>query len=236
MLEALVTAVQDSVKTETIGIGGKEFVTRPIYDPPEPVSVNTLRVNTLAAIGDYILNNIDDQDKTEIFVHVVSPVEVNICRYLRPSNKRDDLVEALCGSHAFQFGHQYDQETFIILLQSQFVETDNRKLLQKFVASLCDESSLRLQDNGVAQETATKVGVRNVDNAEVPNPIKLAPFRTFAEVEQPESPFILRLHRRDGEAPKISLHEADNHAWKLKAILEIATFLSDKTGSVPVLA
>ncbi|MDL2276354.1 hypothetical protein LJC02_01750, partial [Breznakia sp. OttesenSCG-928-G09] len=50
---------------------------------------------------------------------------------------------------------------------------------------------------------------------------KVAPFRTFAEVEQPNSRFLLRV-REGGE---MALFEADGGAWKLEAQNNVSTFI-----------
>ena len=54
--------------------------------------------------------------------------------------------------------------------------------------------------------------------------VTLAPFRTFLEVEQPASEFILRL---DNNA-SIGLLEADGGMWKLVARETIKKFLEEK--------
>ena len=51
--------------------------------------------------------------------------------------------------------------------------------------------------------------------------VPLSPFRTFQEVEQPESEFLLRLDE-DGN---IGLFEADGGMWKLTARKTIKAFL-----------
>jgi hypothetical protein len=76
-----------------------------------------------------------------------------------------------------------------------------------------------------------KLGVATVSNTQVPNPIKLKPFRTFAEIEQPESEFILRL--QDG--PRIALFAADGGKWKLEAINSIKKYFQLMELGVPII-
>lgn len=67
--------------------------------------------------------------------------------------------------------------------------------------------------------------------------ISLRPYRTFTEVEQPESEFILRL---DDEG-RVGIIEADGGAWKMTAKANIAAYfettLSEevRSGSVVVM-
>ena len=54
----------------------------------------------------------------------------------------------------------------------------------------------------------------------------LAPRRTFPEVDQPESPFVLLVKQsREGMMPEIALFEADGGLWKLTAIQNIKDYL-----------
>ena len=54
--------------------------------------------------------------------------------------------------------------------------------------------------------------------------LTLMPFRTFREVPQPESEFILRLDDKG----RIGLFEADGGMWKIEAKLNIEHYLNDK--------
>ena len=54
--------------------------------------------------------------------------------------------------------------------------------------------------------------------------VPLRPFRTFQEVEQPESEFLLRMD----EEGNIGLFEADGGMWKLKARQTVKAFLEEQ--------
>ena len=73
----------------------------------------------------------------------------------------------------------------------------------------------------MSQRVTAKTGVATVGNANVPNPVALKPFRTFVEVGQPESEFILRLK----EGAQVGLFQADGGAWELNAMANIAEYL-----------
>ena len=53
--------------------------------------------------------------------------------------------------------------------------------------------------------------------------MKLQPFRTFLEVAQPESEYLLRVDE-DG---RIGLFEADGGVWKLEAKRNVKEYLAD---------
>lgn len=72
-------------------------------------------------------------------------------------------------------------------------------------------------------------GITKVNEIEVKNPVTLRPFRTFAEVEQPQSKFIVRLRdAKEGMPPGVALFEVADYSWKLKAMLSIKQYLAAK--------
>jgi len=78
-------------------------------------------------------------------------------------------------------------------------------------------------DNGIATTVTTQKGVALQTNAQIKPLVSLKPYRTFQEVEQPESIFLIRINDRG-----ISFTEADGGMWKLKARETIKAFLEDK--------
>ncbi len=70
----------------------------------------------------------------------------------------------------------------------------------------------------------------------------LAPFRTFSEIAQPESPFVLRMKQRNPTPESLiadsALIEADGGAWRPVAIAAIGAYLRDALAleSVTILA
>src|SRR5437870_4623366 len=91
----------------------------------------------------------------------------------------------------------------------------------------------RQGSDGFSQTVTVKAGITRVEKAIVPNPVTLIPFRTFREVEQPSSSFILRL--TGGEKPKAALFEADGGQWKLEAIKNIKAFFDGKDLNIPII-
>lgn len=238
MFEQLIEEIQKAVAVETVDIGGKKFTSQPVHEVPAQRLAKVLKTATLQSIVDYFGAGIDAAGTTDegFVIHVASPSLVDVLLWLDDDRQRETRLQAVYSGHSFEFGKQYEQGEFITLLRSQFVLTDAREELQRFVGALTDESSLKLEDDGVSQKTVAKTGLTTVARVENNAPLVLAPFRTFPEIEQPESEFILRLHRRDGDVPRISLHEADNQAWKLEAVNRIAEWIKAQEVKVPILA
>lgn len=132
------------------------------------------------------------------------------------------------------YGSFYDTETFNINLQSRFVDNEDKKLLLKFTGLVKEENVKQTGDDGISQAIVIKTGVASIGQAVIPNPVKLAPWRTFQEVPQPESLFVFRM--KDG--PTAALFEADGGAWRLEAIKNIKEYLEKELvlDSVVILA
>jgi len=59
----------------------------------------------------------------------------------------------------------------------------------------------------------------------VPNPVKLRPYRTFAEIEQPQSSYVFRIQDSD-RGPSFKLVEADGGLWKNATMKKIKDYLA----------
>ena len=81
-----------------------------------------------------------------------------------------------------------------------------------------------ISDDGVSQAATIKTGVASVNDVKVPNPVVLAPFRTFPEISQPESKFIFRMQ----SGPRAALFEADGGAWRNEAMMKIKACLEEQ--------
>jgi len=186
----------------------------------------TLKLGTLAGFAAYVRDNHDGLGLDQLLAHVVGPTRVELLGPLCGAfRQRATLATAdlgLFGAAAFGFGQWHDMETFIIGLQAAFVHTTVLTDVLKLIGNVKDEAVRQTTDDGVTQSVVAKQGAVLVAEVPVPNPVTLAPYRTFREVAQPESRFILRL--RSG-GPTCALFEADGGAWKLEAVALVKTWL-----------
>lgn len=98
------------------------------------------------------------------------------------------------------------------------------KELEKVIANILDPNTETKTARKLVITLTMKSGVASLAKATAPNPVTLRPYRTFTEVAQPSSQFVLRINK-DAE---LALFEADGGKWKLEAIKNIADYL--KTG------
>ena len=94
----------------------------------------------------------------------------------------------------------------------------------KVVGNIKEENVRQVGDDGVSQSVVAKTGVATVEDVKVPNPVILAPYRTFVEVDQPESAFVFRMKN----GPLAALFEADGGAWRNSAIEAVSSYLAEE--------
>lgn len=204
--------------------------------------VKPLGVHTLTGLGDYIHANIDGRTLGSLMLHVVTHERVELIEKLESEEKRfrrSTLLVASSEAAKFSFGQFMEAEAFTIGLQTAFVDSPERADIIRLVASIKESSVREVVDSGVAQEVKVAGGVTLVGAANLPNPVSLAPYRTFREVEQPASSFVLRAKAgsgADGTKPALALFEADGGTWKLEAISRVAAWLREHAAEVKVIA
>ena len=193
--DAIKYIVDELSHAERYMINGDEYSDKQLYriDPYFP-KAKAIGMSTLTSLVEYIKANIDSMDKNMI-IHVKDPETVELYSCLDDNRDREYLVTAKAMVPDFVFNHFMDQEKFCINLQSKFIddpETD-RALLLKFAGTVEAGTVAEYGDDGVTQKATVKTGIASKGDAIVPNPVRLRPYRTFLEVEQPVSEFVFRM-------------------------------------------
>nr|WP_228728307.1 hypothetical protein [Brevibacillus composti] len=199
-------------------VSGQEYASQTVHLLKRPTP-DALVVRNLSGLVDYLIHNYDNQPP--VLVHVASPTQVDVLSTFNTDYNRNHLLRAEALLPKIPFGQFLDTEQFNILLQSCFVSNEDRAMVLKVIGNIKEETVSTFGDDGVSQQVTAKTGVATVENVVVPNPVTLKPFRTFVEIEQPESEFIFRM--RTG--PAAGLFEADGGTWKLTAIARIKDYL-----------
>ena len=189
----------------------------------------SLETSTLSSIVDYFRG---DPDKVlagdmQYIIRIRNIGYVDVLSQISGELERHNLLAVRANlPDGFPFDQYMDLETFNIMLQSRFLDTEDRAKLLALTGNVVDESVKTYGDDGVSQQATVKSGVTSVASVKVPNPVTLKPFRTFAEVEQPESKFVFRM-RKDDHGVTAALIEADGGVWKVQAIQNIANYLAE---------
>ena len=221
--EALRYLMEDMSPVNMKEINGEHFTDRPMHRVSYNPKASPISLNTLSSLIDYIKAGVDAFGK--MIVHVQSPTKVQFYSTLDDERKREVIAEVTAQVPDFRFGQFYDHESFCIGLQSKFVDDADRALLLKFAGTVEAGTVAEYGDDGITQKATIKTGIASKGEAIIPNPAKLKPFRTFMEVEQPESSFIFRM--KDHGGIQCALFEADGGAWKLDAMTAIHIFLKE---------
>jgi hypothetical protein len=234
----IIQTIQAAVKTEILDINDDQFTTRPVELAPRRPLADTTYIHSLTGLTDFIQKSIDSATRKGVFVHVISPIEVAFKHVLDDrEDRRYTSVIAKADVPKFSFDQYIGKEDAIIALQARFVDEPSRQALLEKLGNIVADEELRQEDDGVSQIVTTQQGIRRSESA-IQNPVLLQPFRTFTEVEQPISPFIVRL-KREREQIYVGIFEADGGAWRNAARLSIKEFIETEIGTdllVPVIA
>lgn len=199
---------------------GSTYVNKDLRRINEPVA-SPLETTTLTSIVNYIKENVDAVQGSNIIVHVESYGRVSLKKELNSDKKRECVMVAEALTPNVVTDRFMETDRFNIMLQSSFVENDDRAALLKASANIQEKDVKNVCDDGISQSAVFKTGVATVEEMLIPNPVILAPYRTFPEIRQPESKFIFRME----SGPKAALFEADGGAWKNVAMESIKEWL-----------
>ena len=217
---------------EVLDINGGKYVDKDVHRVDKELRASAIQMNTLTSLVDYLKAGVDSM-ADKMLVQVVSPMKVIVLSMLDADRKREELVDVKAMIPDFEYGRYMGNERFIIALQSKFIANDDRALLLQFAGTVKDESIAQYGDDGVTQKATIKTGITSVGDAVVPNPVKLRPFRTFIEVEQPESAFVFRMRQAEGHGVECAIFEADGGAWKNAAMKSIKEYLQYELAELP---
>lgn len=196
--------------------------------PPHPEKPDVFKAFSLGGLVHFIKADVDgmfDDPERRFIVRVVNPRRVDVLSPVYGYYQERDMVaecEALVPD--IPFGKYMGVDEFQIMLQSRFEDSANRALVLQLSGSLRSEQSNQIADDGVSQKVTINRGVATAADVTVKNPVVLKPLRTFYEVAQPESPFILRFN----ESANAALFEGDGGAWKLRAVENVRKWLVEQ--------
>lgn len=190
---------------------------------PHVAHPSRIGVSGLDSIVKLVRNELDMFDNLPLFIRVDGARDVKVFSSLDAEMDRDTLYEASCDVPDFRDGFR-DYEAAIIQLRSKFMPGEGVDYLLDLLSRISKESGVTTNDNGVSQTVEARQGIAMKAAVAIKPRVALRPYRTFLEVEQPESEFLLRL---DGEG-NVGLFEADGGMWALTAKERIASYFEEK--------
>jgi len=195
-------------------------LSRVVHNP----KAKEIRLATLRSLVDYIKSGADAMEE-KMIIHVTSPTCVKMYSQLDLDREREYMVAVDAELPEFPFDRFVEHERFIIGVQAKFVPNNDSALLLKFAGTVEGGTISDYGDDGISQKATVKTGLASKSDAVIPNPVTLKPYRTFTEVEQPESLFLFRMKENENNGVWCALFEADGGAWKLQAVENIKAYL-----------
>lgn len=217
---------------EVLEINGETYSDKRLERICQNPKAKAIELTTLTSLVEYIKAGIDNMDD-KMIVHVSSPECVQLYSMLDSDRMREYMVEVRAQVPDFRYGRYMDHESFLIALQSKFIQNDDRDLLLRFTGTVENGTVAQYGDDGVTQKATIKTGIASKGEAVVPNPVRLRPFRTFIEVEQPESAFVFRMRQDSDDGVECAIFEADGGAWKNAAMKNIKEYLQFELSDLP---
>ena len=229
-MEYLVNLSQEADTPKVLNICGKTYSNKNLVRYDKAEKALPIAARTLTSLSDYI-ENCSGEFRDNMIIHIVDPKEVRLMSALDQERERETLFVAEAEVSEFTFDYWYDQERFMIELQSNFQENDDLKLVMKLAGNVEQKNNQTYSDDGVTQVATMTVGAASKADVVVPNPVELIPHRTFQEIEQPSSKFVFRIG--SGEQPKFKLIEAEGGIWRNEAVANIKDYLFKMLEEMP---
>ena len=215
--------IVESQQPKIINDGGWSYTSENLQRLDEELRADPIGMSTLSGLVDYIKSKVDVLDD-KMLIHVVSPTEVQLISPLDADRERECLVKVRAELPEITYGRFLKTEPFLISIRANFVQNEGSEAVLRFAGTIESGTLAAYSDDGISQSATVKKGIAGKESALVPNPVKLRPYRTFIEVQQPESEFIFRM-RDCNEEIGCAIFEADGGAWKREAMKNIKEYL-----------
>ena len=209
---------------EIVDHNNAKYSNQKLIKLPE-LSPDHVSTKSLASIIDLVSSELDHSRIADlkIIIQVEGPTKVNIFTSLGANLDRKGLYTAIAEVPILQLNTFIDLEAMNIHLKSCFVPAEQRENLIALLGNVTEEAVKTTTDDGFSQSVVAKTGIATVANVKIPSIVKLTPYRTFLEIEQPDGEFLCRMQN----GPKVALFEADGGAWRLEARKRIKLYLED---------
>lgn len=229
-IEFLTNLSREADKPQVLEICGKTYANRNLTRYDKKPKAAYITAKTLSSMVDYI-EHCNNEFTGKMIIQIIDEAEVCLMSELDEEREREILFISRAETSEFRFDQWYDQERFMIELRANFQENEDREILLKMAGNVERKNDMAFSDDGKTQVATMQVGVASKADVIVPNPVTLIPFRTFLEIEQPESKFVFRIG--NDNIPKFKLIEAEGGIWKTKAVESIKEYFSDMLRDMP---
>lgn len=229
-LEYLVGLGQPLIEQNKDGVEFLRSSGRPVFDVAE---YPTIEVHNLTAFADSVKD-----DGGSVYVHDSRHVAMQGRALVTPTG-RGRMTYCSARAHRleqFPGGQFMEQEHFIIMAQARFAPSKALDKMLTFVAGMQDEQATQLNDTRVSQAITVRRGVTSMQKEQIVNPVMLAPYRSFPEIEPIPEPYILRLKGGSENAPpSLALFPVDNGMGEYRLCQAITEWLRANLEGIAVI-
>lgn len=224
MLKAMIEKIAEMAQPKTYEVEGKTFASKGLTPVEAPRhSPREIEVTGLDSVCKLVRHEADKVGM-KLFIQIKSYREVAVFSTYGEEYRRFFLYKCTADTPAVTTGRFLDYENAVIELRSLYIPNNGTEYLLKLLSSISNESKVTSSDNGVTQQVEARSGIALSSMVKVEPRVTLQPFRTFVEVGQPASEFLLRINER-GE---IGFFPADGGVWKLEATRNVAAYFEEK--------
>lgn len=211
----------ETAKIDVFTVNNEKYSNKLAYKLSEPTR-ETIELTTLTGIIDLIKSEFDGKEK--LIVTVDNQEKVSVRTKLNSNKVRERIAVAYAELPKITLNQFIPLENMIIQLQATFVDNQDKAKVLALLGNIKSENITNHSDDGITQSVEVREGIATIAKKDVPSTVLLKPFRTFTEVAQPESAFVLRL-RKENDNIRVALYECDGGAWKNNAILDIKQYI-----------
>lgn len=219
-------------KPEVLEIKGKTYCTKNLTRYDKPPKAEAIMAHTLTSLVDYIKESRHEL-RERMIIQVISPTKVQLYSTLLDERDRELLFEVNALLPHYEYGREYEQEAFLVAMQACFTPSEEREAVAFLAGNIVNTHEATYSDDGISQQAVVKTGITKKENAIVPNPVTLIPYRTFLEVAQPASEFVYRIGEGRGGAPVFKLVAADGGVWQAQAMDNVKRYLVEQLADIP---
>lgn len=223
MLKAMINRIVELAAPTTYEIDGHTYASECLtrIDPPKykPIHIDVTGLDSICKL----VRNEAKAVGRKIFIQIERYNKVTVFSTYDEEYERSYLYRCVADTPNVTVNRFNPYENAVIELRSLYIPNNDTEYLLQLLSSISSESKVVSTDNGVTQSVEAKQGIALSQMVAVKPRVSLKPFRTFIEVDQPESEFLLRISS-DG---KIGLYEADGGVWKLEATRNVAAYFEE---------
>ncbi|MGM9627283.1 MAG: hypothetical protein ACI3V4_04220 [Faecousia sp.] len=227
MLKAAIEKIQELCAPQLIKVDGHNYLADRsgcTEVKPELEMVENINLSSLDALVKFVKTEAIQRHDT---VYITIPDHKTVQCLTSPNNDLRLNREYLYTAHATDVPGWSEKVTLsfeeaLIALRTRFQPATDTEYALRLLSNITTGGKVTYNDNGVATSIVTRKGIDLQSNEAIKPIIKLRPYRTFQEVQQPESQFLIRINERG-----ITFIEADGGMWKMEARNTVKKYLEE---------